>query len=41
MAAVLDRDVARATALMDAHLAATEKSVAHLLDPEPQEEKTR
>jgi len=31
MAAVLDRDVARATALMDAHLAATETTVARLL----------
>ncbi len=31
MAAMLDRDVARATALMDQHLAATENSVARLL----------
>ncbi len=31
MAAVLDRDVGRATALMDAHLSATEMSVARLL----------
>jgi DNA-binding GntR family transcriptional regulator len=31
MAAVLDRDVDRATALMDAHLSATEMSVARLL----------
>ena len=31
MAAVLDRDVARATSLMDQHLAATESSVARLL----------
>lgn len=31
MAAVLDRDVTRATALMDEHLSATEKSVARLL----------
>jgi GntR family transcriptional regulator, carbon starvation induced regulator len=31
MAAVLDRDIERASALMDAHLAATEKSVARLL----------
>ena len=31
MAAMLDRDVARATALMDAHLSATEYSVARLL----------
>ncbi|MFI4994808.1 MAG: FCD domain-containing protein, partial [Hyphomicrobiales bacterium] len=31
MAAVLDRDVTRATSLMDQHLAATENSVARLL----------
>jgi DNA-binding GntR family transcriptional regulator len=31
MAAMLDRDVVRATALMDAHLSATESSVARLL----------
>ena len=41
MAAVLERDVARATALMDAHLIATEQSVARLLAPDPQQEKTR
>lgn len=33
MEAAIARDVARATSLMDAHLAATEKSVARLLDP--------
>ena len=32
MAAVLDRDVAAATSLMDRHLEATEQSVARLLD---------
>ena len=41
MAAALDRDVARATDLMDAHLTATEKSVARLLAPDLLEEKTR
>lgn len=41
MAAVLDRDVARATELMDAHLTATEKSVAKLLAPGSSEEKAR
>jgi GntR family carbon starvation induced transcriptional regulator len=41
MAAVLDRDVVRATELMDAHLSATEKSVARLLEPGSPEEKSR
>lgn len=36
MAAMLDRDVARATSLMDAHLTATEMSVARLLAEYPQ-----
>jgi DNA-binding GntR family transcriptional regulator len=36
MAAALDRDVARATALMDAHLTATELSVGRLLAEFPQ-----
>ncbi len=35
MEAVVGRDVDRATALMDAHLRATERSVAALLDPAP------
>lgn len=43
MDAVLDRDVPRATALMDAHLTATETSVARLLaiDATAAKEKTR
>ena len=41
MVAVLDRDVARATELMDAHLSATEKSVARLLANGSREEKIR
>jgi DNA-binding GntR family transcriptional regulator len=36
MAAALDRDVARATALMDAHLTASELSVGRLLAEFPQ-----
>lgn len=41
MAAVLDRDVAGATDLMDAHLDATQKSVVRLLTPESVEDIAR
>lgn len=41
MAAVLDRDTVRATELMDAHLAATEKSVARLLGNNAFKERAR
>jgi DNA-binding GntR family transcriptional regulator len=39
MKAVLKRDIARATKLMDQHLTATEKSVAKLLKPASQPSK--